>query len=318
MAASSAQAERVVLISGCSTGGIGHHLALELAAHGYRVFAGVRTLSRAQALADNPLIDAVELDVTSDASANAAVAYVLAATGGRIDMLVNNAGIHCAGPTVEVPLAQVQRVFDTNFIGMVRLCRAVAPYMMDSRQGTIVNVGSAGGYVATPWMGIYASSKAAVHAYSDALRMELAPFGVAVVVVVPGCIISNIVNNYSEALPDDISTRYAMARQAIEEKTVLSQAPGATPTGKLAQVIVPKILHSSPPAYVTYGHHSSMTWCMYYVPPVIRDYFFSHRFGTHQLAKDLQTQSLPSPIAYTVVVCVALAAAMLGIFYAFL
>ncbi|KAJ2881133.1 hypothetical protein H4R27_004284 [Coemansia aciculifera] len=249
-----AKDERVVLITGCSAGGIGHHLALELAAHGCRVFAGVRTLSKAQTLVDNPRIEAVELDITDDASVDAAVAYVLAATGGRIDMLVNNAGIHCVGPTVELPLSQVQQVFNTNFIGMARLCRAVAPVMMDRRQGTIVNVGSASGYVATPWVGIYAATKAAVHAYSDSLRVELAPFGVNVVVVAAGCVKSNIVDNYSEPLLDDNNTRYTMARPAIEEKFGLSQVEGVTPTSQLAHVVVPKILRCSPPAYITYDN----------------------------------------------------------------
>ncbi|KAJ2803974.1 hypothetical protein H4S07_004339, partial [Coemansia furcata] len=245
-------AERVVLISGCSAGGIGHHLALELAAHGYRVFAGVRTLSKAQTLVDNSRIEAVELDVTDDASVDAAVAHVLAATGGHIDMLVNNAGVLCTGPAIEVPLAQVQQVFDTNFTGLVRLCQAVAPVMMDRRQGTIVNVGSAGGYAATPWMGVYSASKSATHAYSDALRMELAPFGVSVVVVAPGRVKSNVVDNHSDALLDDTTTRYAMARSAIEEKAALSQANGSTPTSKFAHDVVSKILHRSPPPYITY------------------------------------------------------------------
>ncbi|KAJ2045109.1 NADPH-dependent 1-acyl dihydroxyacetone phosphate reductase [Coemansia sp. RSA 922] len=283
--------ERVVLISGCSAGGIGHHLALELAAYGCRVFAGVRTLSKAQTLVDNPLIEAVELDVTDDASVDAAVAYVLAATGGRIDMLVNNAGIHCVGPTVEVPLAQVQQVFNTNFIGLARLCRAVAPVMMDRRQGTIVNLGSASGYVATPWVGFYASTKAAVHAYSDSLRMELAPFGVNVVVVAAGCVKSNIVDNYSGALLDDNTTRYTMACPAIEEKFGLSQVEGVTPTSQFVRVVVPKILRSSPPAYITYGTLSKSTWFMHYMPPVIRDFVLSRRYGTHQLAKDLKSSS---------------------------
>ncbi|KAJ2819319.1 hypothetical protein FBU31_005575, partial [Coemansia sp. 'formosensis'] len=185
-----ANTERVVLISGCSAGGIGHHLALEFATHGY-----------------NPRIEAVELDVTDDASVDAAVAYVLAATGGRIDLLVNNAGILCTGPAVEVPLSQVQKVFDTNFTGLVRLCRTVAPVMMDRRQGTIVNVGSIAGYVASPWVSFYSASKSAVHAYSDALRMELVPFGINVVVVAPGRIKSNIVDNSSGTLLDDNTTR---------------------------------------------------------------------------------------------------------------
>ncbi|KAJ2805802.1 hypothetical protein H4S07_003936 [Coemansia furcata] len=233
----------------------------------------------------------MELDVTDDTSVDAAVAHVLAATGGRIDMLVNNAGILCTGPAVEVPLAQVRQVFDTNFTGLVRLCRAIAPVMIECRQGTIVNVGSSGGYVATPWMGIYAASKTAVHAYSDALRMELAPFGVNVVVVAPGRIESNIVENHSSALLNDKTTRYVKAYSAIEEITALTQAKGATPASEFAHVVVPKILRRSPPAYITYGAQSIGTWLMYYIPPVIRDYICGSRFGTHQLAKDLQPPS---------------------------
>ncbi|KAJ2867880.1 hypothetical protein GGH94_000548 [Coemansia aciculifera] len=282
-----AKNERVVLISGCSAGGIGHHLALELAAHGCRVFAGVRTLSKAQTLVDNPRIEAVELDITDDASVDAAIAYVLAATGGRIDMLVNNAGVLCAGPAVEAPLAEVQQVFDTNVVGLARLCRAVAPVMMDRRQGTIVNVGSVSGYVATPWVGFYAASKAAVHAYSDSLRMELAPFGVNVVVVAPGSIKSNLVVNHGSLF--DNNSRYELARSAIEARAALSQASDSAPADKFARVVVPQMLCSSPSAYITCGTHSAATWFLYYVPPVIRDYIFGRRFGTHQLAKDLQS-----------------------------
>ncbi|KAJ2829557.1 hypothetical protein GGI24_002107 [Coemansia furcata] len=279
--------ERVVLITGCSAGGIGHHLALELAAHGCRVFAGVRTLSKAQTLADNPRIEAVELDVTSDESVEAALAHVLAATGGRIDVLVNNAGVLCAGPAVEVPLAQVQQVFDTNVVGLARLCRAVAPVMMERRQGTIVNVGSVSGYVATPWVGYYAASKAAAHAYSDALRMELAPFGISVVVVAPGSVKSNLVANHSELHVGDGTSRYELARPAIEARTGLSQQDDTTPVNRFARVIVPQLLRKSPSAYITYGAHSVAMWILYYTPPVISDYLLGRRFGTHQLAKDL-------------------------------
>ncbi|KAJ2728851.1 hypothetical protein IW152_005834 [Coemansia sp. BCRC 34962] len=307
--------ERVILITGCSAGGIGHHLALELAAHGCRVFAGVRTPSKAQELAQNPRIEVIELDITSVSSVDAAIAYVFATTGGRIDMLVNNAGVLCTGPAVEVPLAQAQQVIDTNFVGLVRLCRAVAPNMMDRRLGTIVNIGSVCGYVASPWVSYYAASKAAVHAYSDALRMELAPFGVNVVVVAPGRIQSNIVSNSSEELLDASSTRYALALPAIEQTAGFSQKKGATSTSKFSRVVVPKILHCSPPAYITYGDVSGRLWCMYYVPQAIRDSIFGHLFGTHQLAKDLLPSSLPRPITSSVVVGVVLAAAVLEMFY---
>ncbi|KAJ2069800.1 hypothetical protein GGI08_000166 [Coemansia sp. S2] len=326
--------ERVVLISGCSAGGIGHHLALELAAQGCRVFAGVRTLSKAQTLVDNnPRIEAVELDITKDSSVDAAIAHVLAATGGRIDILVNNAGVLSASPAVEAPLSEVQQVFDTNVVGLARLCRAVAPTMMDRRQGTIVNVGSVSGYVATPWVGFYAASKAAVHAYSDSLRMELAPFGVNVIIVAPGSIKSNLVLNL-ESLFDNSNSRYELARSAIEARAALSQEDDSTPADKFARIVVPQILCGSPSAYITYGTHSAATRFLYYVPPVIRDYIFGRRFGTHQLAKDLpsvegdgvcpvsgkkggcpmsgKASSVSCPIASPAAMWVALAAVVVG------
>ncbi|KAJ2558892.1 hypothetical protein GGH95_004982, partial [Coemansia sp. RSA 1836] len=184
--------EQVVLITGCLAGGIGYHMALEFAAHGCWVFAGICTLSKAQTLASNACIEVVELDVTDAASVDTTVAYVLAAVGGHIDMLVNNAGILCSGPAIKVSSAQVQQVFDTNVIGVARLCHAIAPAMMDHRHGTIVNIGSACRYISLPWTSFYSASKAALHAYSDALCMELKPFGIGVVVVVPGYIASNI------------------------------------------------------------------------------------------------------------------------------
>ncbi|KAJ2500951.1 hypothetical protein IWW47_003161, partial [Coemansia sp. RSA 2052] len=293
---------RIVLITGCSAGGIGHHLALEFAAQGCRVFAGVRTLSKAQALAENtPRIEVIELDITDAGSVDAAVAHILAATNGwGIDVLVNNAGVFCVGPAAEVPASQVQQAFDTNVIGLARMCRAVAPAMIDRRQGTIVNVGSVSGYVATPWVGCYAATKAAVHAYSDALRMELRPFGVRVVVVAPGSITSNLVANHSAdlllLLDDDAAaeTRYLAARPAVEARAALSQASDSTPADLFARTVVPQILCSSttsPPAYITCGTHSAAMWLLYYVPPVIRDYLLGRRFGTHQLERDVGKKS---------------------------
>ncbi|KAJ2461378.1 hypothetical protein GGF42_000227 [Coemansia sp. RSA 2424] len=317
--------ERVVLITGCSAGGIGYHMALEFAAHGCRVFAGVRTLSKAQTLASNARIEVVELDVTDAASVDAAVAHVLATTGGRIDILVNNAGVLCSGPAIEASSAQVQQVFDTNVIGVAHLCRAVAPAMMDHRHGTIVNIGSACGYISLPWASFYSASKAALHAYSDALRMELKPFGVSVVVVVPGYIASNIVTNSCEALFDGDSSRYALARPAMEEYAVVLQGTKAIPAGKFSCVMVPRILTRSPPAYITYGADSEKAWVTYYIPPVIRDYILGRLFGTHQLAKDLQSSlaasngAVPhSRPAASVVMWVALAMVILGVACAFI
>ncbi|KAJ2894564.1 hypothetical protein GGI21_005273, partial [Coemansia aciculifera] len=281
---------RVVLITGCSAGGIGYHLALEFAARGCRVFAGVRTLTKAQSLAEHSLIEAIKLDVTDAASVDAAVAHVLAATGGRIDILVNNAGVLSMGPAVEASPAQIQQSFDTNIIGLARLCHAVAPVMMDRRHGTIANLGSLGAYTSLPWAGLYSASKAAVHAYSDALRMELKPFGIDVVVVVPGMIASNLSTNSRESLLDIERSRYAMAYPAMAEMDAIMQGAKPISAGKFASVVVPRIMCRSPAAYITYGPDSEKAWLSYYVPPGIRDYLFGHMFGTSKLAKDLQRQ----------------------------
>ncbi|KAJ2744468.1 hypothetical protein GGI20_002942 [Coemansia sp. BCRC 34301] len=316
--------ERVVLITGCSAGGMGYHMALEFAARGCRVFAGLRTLSKAESLTLNSRIEVVELDVTNAASVDAAITHVLGATGGRIDMLVNNAGVLCSGPAVEVDMAQVQQLFDTNIVGLARLCSTVAPIMMDRRQGTIVNISSASGYAGVPWFSFYAASKAAVNSYSDALRMELKPFGVKVVVIAPGYIKSNMPANRSDSRLDQASSRYEMAFPVIDNKIAESQGETAVPTDKFACDIVPRVLCPSPSAYITYGTESEKPWIMYYMPPVVSDYIIGHIMGTHQLAKDLQASLAASeggaaprlhPLSSSVVVWTALATVALGIAY---
>ncbi|KAJ2374249.1 hypothetical protein IW150_003204, partial [Coemansia sp. RSA 2607] len=181
LASKSRLAKKVVLITGCSSGSIGHALALEFASHGCIVYASARDKSKLDSCLSACNIEGIELDVTNENSIQSAVSKIVAYTG-RIDVLVNNAGQGCVGPAVEVESDKVQQVMDVNFSGPARMCRAVAPYMMDRRQGTIVNVGSVGGYAATPWVGYYAASKAALHALSDSMRVELDPFNVRVVV----------------------------------------------------------------------------------------------------------------------------------------
>ncbi|KAJ2722696.1 NADPH-dependent 1-acyl dihydroxyacetone phosphate reductase [Coemansia sp. Benny D115] len=293
---------RVVLITGCSAGGIGHHLALEFAAQGWQVYASARNLHK---LDEKQLreygVSMVELDVTSDASVEAAVSRVVRETGGTIDMLVNNAGQSCVGPTVEVGLDRVQQLFDVNFTGTVRLCQVVAPYMMDRRQGTIVNVGSVSAYAATPWVGHYAASKAAVHAFSDSLRVELAPFGVHVVVLAPGSVKSNLVDRHLEREgPVSTNSRYRDAWAAIREKSQLGRADGSEGAA-FARKVVPGLSRAedrrgrSPAAYVTQGRRSAAAWLVYFVPPAIRDPLFARRFGTRKLAQVLEHQQHQQP-----------------------
>ena len=178
----------VVLITGCSTG-IGRATATHLAASGYTVIATAR---RVEDLADLAAAGCrtLALDVTDEGSMRAAVDAV-EASHGRIDVLVNNAGYSQSGAVESVPLARTRAQFETNVFGPLRLTQLVLPGMRRRRAGRIVNVSSMGGRLVFPGGGVYHASKYALEALSDALRYELRPFGIAVVLIEPGLIRTN-------------------------------------------------------------------------------------------------------------------------------
>lgn len=174
---------QVVLITGCSTG-IGRDLAQRLTHAGYSVVATARCR---ESLNDLEAALKLQLDVTQPASIEAAVAATLAQFG-RIDVLVNNAGYAVRGALEEVPVDEVQAMFEVNVHGVLRMIHAVAPHLRAQKSGRIINISSIAGRLSTPVNGSYAATKFALEAMTDALRVELAPFGVHVVSVEPGAI----------------------------------------------------------------------------------------------------------------------------------
>ena len=178
---------KTILITGASTG-FGRDAAETLARVGNRVFASMRDIAgRNRAHADalrSQGIDVVELDVTDDASVEQAVAAVLA-EAGRIDVLINNAGIASAGVSEAFTADQAKVLFNTNVVGVLRTTRAVLPAMRVAGDGLIVNIGSVLGRVTFPFFGIYGASKFAVEALTDSYRYELSQLGVDVVLVEP-------------------------------------------------------------------------------------------------------------------------------------
>ena len=174
---------KAVLITGCSTG-IGRDLAKRLSQAGYRVAATARNL---ESLEDLPVALKLPLDVTQAASVQQAVTQTIEQFG-QIDVLVNNAGYALFGVLEEIPIEKVQQMFDVNVFGVLRMIRAVAPQMRKQRAGRIINISSIAGKLSTPVNGTYSATKFAVEALSDALRVELAPFGIQVIVVEPGSI----------------------------------------------------------------------------------------------------------------------------------
>ncbi len=172
-----------VLVTGCSSG-IGHATAARLVADGHVVYATARRAETLESLAAAGA-RTLELDVTDESSMRTAVAEV-EREHGAVGVLVNNAGYGEYGPVEEVPLEAVRRQFETNVFGLGRMCQLVLPGMRAAGRGRIVNIGSMGGRITFPTGGWYHASKYAVEALTDALRVEVAPFGVDVVLVEPG------------------------------------------------------------------------------------------------------------------------------------
>ena len=172
-----------VLITGCSSG-IGRAAALSLHRAGFTVYATARRIETLTELSDRGL-RTLALDVTDEQSMTTAVATV-EADAGPVAVLINNAGYGLYGPVEQLPMAEIRRQFETNFFGLVRLTQLVLPGMRRRRRGRILNVSSMGGRITLPGGAFYHASKYAVEALSDALRMEVAQFGIDVVLIEPG------------------------------------------------------------------------------------------------------------------------------------
>jgi NADP-dependent 3-hydroxy acid dehydrogenase YdfG len=181
-------ASGAVLITGCSSG-IGYATAERLLDDGHTVYATARRPDSIAALAAKGATT-LALDVTDEASMSAAVAHVTDAEGA-VGVLINNAGYSQSGAVESVAVADVRRQFETNVFGLIRMCQLVLPGMRVRGAGTIVNIGSMGGRLTFPGGGIYHATKYAVEAISDALRFEVRGFGVDVVLIEPGLIVTN-------------------------------------------------------------------------------------------------------------------------------
>lgn len=200
----------IAVVTGTSTG-IGFATSLHLARHGYRVFAGMRNLAKAEPLraaaAEAGLpVEVIALDVTSGASVDEAFRTVAAA--GPVDVLVNNAGLSGASPLELTPEAEHRAMFDTNYFGAIRCIQAVLPGMRERRSGAIVNVTSVAGIIAIPNQIAYSASKWALECAGEALAHELWRFGVRVINVEPGVVMTSIFANSAGATRYDKTSPY--------------------------------------------------------------------------------------------------------------
>jgi len=209
-------ASRAVLITGCSSG-IGHATAARLAGDGWKVYATAR---RPETLGDlrERGCETLALDVTDEASMQSAVEAV-AEREGAVGVLVNNAGYSQSGALETVPLDQVRRQFETNVFGLLRMCQLVLPGMRTQRWGKIVNVSSMGGRLTFPGGGSYHATKYAVEALSDAMRFEVRGFGVDVIVIEPGLIVTNFGDTAAGSISQGGDDAYAEFNRKVAEMT---------------------------------------------------------------------------------------------------
>ena len=229
---------KVVMITGCSSG-IGRNLAQRLTNSGYTVVATARDVNT---LEDLDAAMKLALDVTCQESVQKAVNRTIERFG-RIDVLVNNAGYAQVGAIEDLAVDQVQQMYDVNVFGVIRMVKAVAPFMRSQKAGKIINISSIAGKLVTPVNGTYSSSKFALEALNDALRIELKPFNIQVILIEPGAIKTNF-DRTVHAKGDKILSNPASAYQALYRKYqqvsdgMRGQEPGPEAVSKVVQEAV--------------------------------------------------------------------------------
>ncbi|WP_460131355.1 SDR family oxidoreductase [Pseudomonas sp. S1_E04] len=262
-----------VLITGCSSG-IGRALADAFKAAGYDVLTSARREDDVIAL-NNAGFHAVLLDV-NDAEA----LKTLAANLSELDVLINNAGYGAMGPLLDGGTEAMQRQFETNVFSIVGVTQALFPALR-KRKGLVVNIGSVSGVLVTPFAGAYCASKAAVHALSDALRMELAPFGIRVMEVQPGAIDTSFAKNagaQAELLINEQSPWWPL-REGIRARSQASQDK-PTPASEFAADVLKAVQQPQPPRLLRSGNGSrALPWMAALLPKGLLETVLKKRFG---------------------------------------
>jgi len=278
---------QTILITG-ATDGLGKAAALLLAEQGYRIFAGGRSAEkRAQldTLANEKRLplETLEMDVCDDDSVERAVA-VVHQKGGKIDVLINNAGLAYVATVEDMTMEDWRRQFETNFFGVVRVTQAVLPKMRERRSGRIIMISSVSGLVTPPTQGAYSASKHAIEGLSNALRHELYPFGVKTILIEPGYIVTNIqqtavelVQPYQEKIQKGAYARvYAGSWSGAKS----SRAKSKTTPEDCARIILTAIEAPKPKArYGVTPLATTLKWAKRLLPDSAIDAMIRRRYG---------------------------------------
>ncbi len=273
---------RVVLITGCSSG-IGRALAEVLIRRGARVWVSARRVETIRDF-EGRAVGVLHLDVNDEESLADAVTRI-ERESGRLDVLVNNAGFGLMGPMLDLAPGDLRVQWETNITGPVRLAQLAARGMIARRSGLIVNIGSVSGILVSPFSGAYCASKAAMHAVTDALRMELAPFGVRVVCVQPGGVESDFGRHARARVAGVVSeaSAYAPIRAFIDARANASQ-DRAMPAAEFAARLCDRLTRTSPAPVIRIGRNAEYYAAMgRFAPKRLLDRILSKRFGLTKL-----------------------------------
>jgi NAD(P)-dependent dehydrogenase (short-subunit alcohol dehydrogenase family) len=278
---------KTVLITG-ATDGLGKAAAMLLTQRGYRVFAAGRSAEkRAQLDAwgreKNLAIETIDLDVCDDASVKNGVAGVITAAGG-LDVLINNAGIIYVSTVEDTRMEDWRRQFETNFFGVVRVTQAVLPHMRTRKRGRILMMSSVSGLITPPTHGPYSSSKHAMEGLSNALRLEMYPFGVEVILIEPGYIVTNLANTAAalmEPYADKIqSGPYAKIYAGAFAGSSSARTKSKTTPEDCARVMLEAIEAPHPkPRYGVTPLARGVKWAKRLLPDTVIDSVIRRRYG---------------------------------------
>jgi len=252
--------EKVAVVTGTSSG-IGFETALALAREGYYTYATMRDTTKSDKIKElgqkeNLNIDVLELDVDDENSVKTAIQKILDQKQ-RIDVLVNNAGWGLWGCVEDVSVDEFKAQFDTNFFSIIRLIQEVGPTMRKQGSGKIINISSVAGRIGFPASPAYISSKFALEGLSECLRLEMAPFGVDVVIIEPGVIKTNFLNPVKLAKKSESDTAYRDITTKVVSGIKMMAEMG-TPPKEVADAVVKSIKDDKPlPRYIV-GNDASM------------------------------------------------------------
>lgn len=230
--------KKVILITGTSSG-FGKVCAEYLSQKGCKIYGTARKPNQ-----ETKLYEIIQMDVNDDTSVKQGINHIMDKEG-RLDVIVNNAGIGIAGSVEDTSIEEIKYQFETNFFGVLRVCREVLPIMRKQQSGYIINIGSITGLIGVPFQGAYSASKSALHVLTEVLRMEVKPFGIHVVIIEPGDFNTGFTNSRIKTKKSQInpiySKRFKKSMHIIEKDEIKG-----SDLRKVAVLLEYIINHSSP------------------------------------------------------------------------